>query len=46
MSEGQIVEVGPTERVMDAPEAEYTRRLLADSPSLRSELPSPAPPGR
>jgi peptide/nickel transport system ATP-binding protein len=34
MTEGRIVEVGPSQRVMDAPEAEYTRQLLADSPVI------------
>ena len=34
MSEGRIVELGPTEQVLGAPEVDYTRRLLADTPSL------------
>jgi peptide/nickel transport system ATP-binding protein len=34
MSDGQIVEVGDTNRVFEAPQAEYTRALLADSPQL------------
>ena len=34
MSEGRIVELGTVDRVLDAPEADYTRRLLADSPAL------------
>jgi peptide/nickel transport system ATP-binding protein len=38
MSEGRIVERGPVERVLEQPEAEYTRRLLADTPSLETAL--------
>jgi peptide/nickel transport system ATP-binding protein len=38
MSEGCIVEYGPVERVLDEPEADYTRRLLADTPSLEAAL--------
>ena len=34
MSAGRIVELGPTEQVLGAPEVEYTKRLLADTPSL------------
>jgi peptide/nickel transport system ATP-binding protein len=38
MSEGRIVEHGPVERVLEHPEAEYTKRLLADTPSLEAAL--------
>jgi len=38
MSAGRIVEHGPVDRVLDQPEAEYTKRLLADTPSLESAL--------
>jgi peptide/nickel transport system ATP-binding protein len=38
MSAGRIVEHGPTDRVLEHPEAEYTKRLLADTPSLESAL--------
>ena len=35
MSEGEIVETGTTAQVLDQPEADYTRMLLADVPKLR-----------
>jgi peptide/nickel transport system ATP-binding protein len=38
MSEGRIVERGPVDRVLEHPEAEYTKRLLADTPSLETAL--------
>jgi len=38
MSEGRIVEHGSVERVLERPEAEYTKRLLADTPSLEAAL--------
>lgn len=34
MNEGRVVETGPTARVLDRPEAEYTARLLQDVPKL------------
>jgi len=34
MSEGRIVEFGTVEDVLEAPKADYTRRLLADTPTL------------
>lgn len=34
MEGGRIVERGPTDRIMDAPESEATRRLLASIPSI------------
>ena len=34
LDRGRLVESGGTARVLDAPEAEYTQRLLADTPSL------------
>lgn len=34
MSEGRIVEVGAAERVIDRPEQDYTRRLIAATPSI------------
>jgi len=38
MSDGRIVERGPVDRVLDQPEADYTKRLLADTPSLEAAL--------
>jgi peptide/nickel transport system ATP-binding protein len=38
MSEGRIVERGPIDTVLDSPQAEYTTRLLADTPSLEAAL--------
>ena len=37
MSNGRIVESGPAESVMEDPQHEYTRRLLADVPRLHEE---------
>ena len=34
MHQGRVVESGATSAVLDRPEADYTRRLLADTPSL------------
>jgi peptide/nickel transport system ATP-binding protein len=34
MAEGRLVELGPTEQVLSAPQQEYTRRLLADTPQV------------
>ncbi|MBE0616504.1 MAG: ABC transporter ATP-binding protein, partial [Proteobacteria bacterium] len=42
MTEGEVVEHGPSGRVFAAPEHPYTRRLLAAEPKGR---PEPAPPG-
>ncbi|MBZ8119662.1 ABC transporter ATP-binding protein [Roseovarius sp. LXJ103] len=41
MTEGRIVEIGPAERVLNAPQHAYTKRLLAAS-ALDA---TPAPPG-
>ncbi len=38
MSEGRIVERGLVDDVLDAPQAEYTRKLLSDTPSLEAAL--------
>ncbi|MEA2979334.1 MAG: peptide/nickel transport system ATP-binding protein ddpF [Alphaproteobacteria bacterium] len=45
MKAGKIVEEGPTERVLFAPEAQYTRDLLAAIPHPTFE-PEPADPAR
>jgi peptide/nickel transport system ATP-binding protein len=34
MQSGRIVETGPVAQVVDAPQADYTRRLLADTPQV------------
>jgi peptide/nickel transport system ATP-binding protein len=38
MTEGRIVELGPTERLFEAPEAPYTRQLLENTPSIEAAL--------
>ena len=38
MNEGRIVERGRVDTVLDHPEAEYTRRLLSDTPSLEAAM--------
>src|SRR5262249_12026009 len=34
MKDGQVVETGPVAQVIEQPEAEYTRRLIASQPAL------------
>ncbi len=34
LADGKLVEAGPTERVLHFPEAEYTKRLIADTPQI------------
>ena len=36
MSEGRIVEFGLVDAVLDDPQADYTKKLLADTPSLHT----------
>ena len=43
MYRGEIVEHGPSERVIDAPQHEYTQRLLAAAPSLATPKISSSP---
>ena len=38
MSEGTIVERGHVDRVLDDPQADYTKKLLSDTPSLEAAL--------
>ena len=38
MSEGRIVEYGPTDDVLADPQAEYTRKLLADTPTIEAAM--------
>ncbi|WP_416969517.1 dipeptide ABC transporter ATP-binding protein [Streptomyces sp. 4F14] len=44
MSEGRVVEAGPTREVLTDPQHAYTRGLLASAPSLAEARPRPAPP--
>jgi peptide/nickel transport system ATP-binding protein len=41
MTEGRIVETGPTATVLESPSAPYTRQLLANTPSIAA-APGPA----
>ena len=41
MSQGAIVELGPTESVIGSPQQEYTRRLIADTPSIEASRSRP-----
>jgi peptide/nickel transport system ATP-binding protein len=38
MADGKLVEVGDTEAVLTRPEQEYTRRLIADTPSITTVI--------
>jgi peptide/nickel transport system ATP-binding protein len=38
MTDGRIVEQGPTEAIFTAPKADYTRKLLANTPSIEVAL--------
>ena len=38
MNEGRIVEHGSVEKIFTAPSAEYTRKLLANTPSIEVVL--------
>jgi peptide/nickel transport system ATP-binding protein len=44
MNEGRIVEQGSVEEIFTAPSAEYTRQLLANTPSIEVALGHVAPP--
>jgi peptide/nickel transport system ATP-binding protein len=47
MSDGRVVELGPADRVLDAPQAEYTRKLLEAIPELEpAAAGDSAPAGR
>ena len=46
MSDGRIVEQGPLERIFTSPDADYTRKLLADTPSIEIALGHAAAPSR
>jgi len=38
MNEGRIVERGRVDDILDAPKADYTKKLLSDTPSLEAAL--------
>ena len=38
MTDGRVIEQGPTERIFTSPGADYTRKLLADTPSIEIAL--------
>ncbi|HEY8302157.1 MAG TPA: ABC transporter ATP-binding protein [Jatrophihabitans sp.] len=43
MQDGRIVEAGSVDQVLERPEHDYTRRLLADAPRLSDADPAPDP---
>jgi peptide/nickel transport system ATP-binding protein len=43
LADGKLVESGPTERVLRFPEAEYTKRLIADTPQIGDAAIEPSP---
>ena len=45
MTEGRIVELGPTAPVLERPSAPYTQQLLANTPSIAAEPGAAAPAG-
>jgi len=44
MSQGRVVETGPTARILEAPEHPYTQRLLRSAPALANPRPLAPPP--
>jgi ABC-type dipeptide/oligopeptide/nickel transport system ATPase component len=38
MNAGRIVELGKVDTVLDSPREDYTKRLLADTPSMEGAL--------
>ncbi len=38
LADGKLVESGPTEKVLRHPEAEYTKRLIADTPQIAAAV--------
>ena len=42
MHDGKLIETGETDHVLDHPQAEYTRQLLADLPRLNTTMPEGA----
>lgn len=44
LADGKLVEFGETERVLRFPEAEYTKRLIADTPQISAVAPTDTDP--
>jgi ABC-type glutathione transport system ATPase component len=36
MNQGEIVEIGPTESVIGSPQQDYTKGLIANTPSIEA----------
>jgi peptide/nickel transport system ATP-binding protein len=45
MRHGKLVEIGPADEVLDRPQADYTKKLIAAVPTMTPKAPTPVPPG-